>query len=97
MIDAYELLSNTEDQELFYDYLIANLKLYFDKFENELAAQVDEPTNQAYQDAVADEEGMEAEVAGEEEIELELWEENDKKFKKELDNQKQERYTSIEG
>ena len=72
VIDAYELLSNTEDQELFYDYLIANLKLYFDKFENELAAQVDEPTNQAYQDAVADEEGMEAEVAGEEEIELEL-------------------------
>ena len=34
VIDSYELLSNPEDQEVFYDYLIANLKLYFDKFEN---------------------------------------------------------------
>ena len=48
VIDSYELLSNEEDQELFYDYLIANLKLYFDKFETELADKVDEPTNQAY-------------------------------------------------
>jgi len=48
IIDSYELLSDPEDQELFYDYLIANLKLYFDKFEGELASSVDEPTNQAY-------------------------------------------------
>jgi hypothetical protein len=48
VIDSYELLSNAEDQELFYDYLIANLKLYFDKFEGELTDSVDEPTNQAY-------------------------------------------------
>ena len=48
IIDSYELLSDPEDQELFYDYLIANLKLYFEKFEEELASQVDEPTNQAY-------------------------------------------------
>ena len=48
VIDSYELLSNPEDQELFYDYLIANLKLYFDKFEGELASAVNEPTNQAY-------------------------------------------------
>jgi len=48
IIDAYELLSNEEDQELFYDYLIANLKLYFNKFEEELAPGVSEPTNQAY-------------------------------------------------
>tara|TARA_R110000824_G_scaffold399648_1_gene605375 strand:- start:59 stop:859 length:801 start_codon:yes stop_codon:yes gene_type:complete len=51
IIDAYELLSNPEDQELFYDYLIANLKLYFDKFEAELAGTVEEPTNQAYDTA----------------------------------------------
>ena len=51
IIDAYELLSNNEDQELFYDYLIANLKLYFDKFEDELEPEVEEPTNQAYDDA----------------------------------------------
>ena len=27
IIDSYELLSNPEDQEVFYDYLIANYKL----------------------------------------------------------------------
>ena len=48
IIDSYELLSNPEDQELFYDYLIANVKLYFDKFEEALAPDVEEPTNQAY-------------------------------------------------
>tara|TARA_R100001244_G_scaffold84646_1_gene65060 strand:- start:513 stop:1319 length:807 start_codon:yes stop_codon:yes gene_type:complete len=48
IIDSYELLSNPEDQELFYDYLIANVKLYFDKFEDALAPDVEEPTNQAY-------------------------------------------------
>ena len=79
IIDSYELLSNNEDQELFYDYLIANLKLYFDKFEDELSPEVEEPTNQAYQDAVADEGGeLEApteeagEEAAEEEIDLEF-------------------------
>ena len=48
IIDSYELLSNPEDQELFFDYLIANAKLYFDKFEGELAPEVEEPTNKAY-------------------------------------------------
>ena len=76
IIDSYDLLSNTEDQELFYDYLIANLKLYFDKFEKELEPEVDEPTNQAYQDAKAQEGEMEAGVeapeAGGEEEEIDL-------------------------
>lgn len=71
IIDSYELLSNNEDQELFYDYLIANLKLYFDKFEDELSPEVEEPTNQAYQDAVdvGEEDAM---AAGEEEMGLEF-------------------------
>ena len=51
ILDAYELLSNDEDQELFYDYLITNLKLYFDKFEDELATNLDEPTTPEYEDA----------------------------------------------
>ena len=55
IIDSYELLSNEEDQELFYDYLIANVKLYFDKFESELSGQVEEPTNQAYDSAKSEE------------------------------------------
>jgi hypothetical protein len=70
IIDSYELLSNPEDQELFYDYLIANLKLYFDKFESELAGQVEEPTNQAYD--TAKEETPAPEEGGEEELELDL-------------------------
>lgn len=68
VIDSYELLSNDEDQELFYDYLIANLKLYFDKFEEELASAVNEPTNQAYDTAKTEEPA----IAGEEDLELEL-------------------------
>ena len=76
IIDSYELLSNPEDQELFYDYLIANLKLYFDKFEGELAGQVDEPTNQAYDTAKEDadaESGEDApELGGGEDLEFEF-------------------------
>tara|TARA_Y100000310_G_C20659850_1_gene804104 strand:- start:58 stop:870 length:813 start_codon:yes stop_codon:yes gene_type:complete len=76
IIDSYELLSNAEDQELFYDYLIANLKLYFDKFEKELSTDVEEPTNQAY-DTAKSEQGAEATDTGdlggeEEELDLEL-------------------------
>jgi hypothetical protein len=74
IIDAYDLLSNAEDQELFYDYLIANLKLYFDKFEKELEANVSEPTNQAYdtaKEAEPEGEGGTPE-GGEEEIEFEV-------------------------
>ena len=73
IIDAYELLSNPEDQELFYDYLIANLKLYFDKFEGELATNVEEPTNQAYDDAAAEDAASGGEDLGlgdEEELDL---------------------------
>ena len=68
ILDSYELLSDPEDQELFYDYLIANLKLYFEKFEEELANQVEEPTNQAYDMAKQSQGGD----PDEEDIELEL-------------------------
>jgi len=63
IIDSYELLSNEEDQELFYDYLIANVKLYFDKFETALADTVSEPTNQAYDMARSEEEQPEADLS----------------------------------
>tara|TARA_R110002110_G_scaffold287886_13_gene502367 strand:- start:1750 stop:2547 length:798 start_codon:yes stop_codon:yes gene_type:complete len=68
IIDSYELLSNPEDQELYYDYLIANLKLYFDKFEGELDDSVEEPTNQAYDMAKSEQPGE----TGEEDIELDF-------------------------
>ena len=51
IIDSYELLANPEDQELFFDYLLANVKMYFDKFEKELDPSVSEPSNQAYDSA----------------------------------------------
>ena len=75
IIDAYELLSDPEDQELFYDYLIANLKLYFNKFEDELSGSVDEPSNQAYDDAVAagnDAAGGEGEPGADADLDIQL-------------------------
>jgi nicotinamide mononucleotide adenylyltransferase len=46
--EHYQLLSNKKDKDLFYDYLITNLKLYFDKFESEMGANVEEPTSDTY-------------------------------------------------
>jgi len=71
IVDSYRKLSNTKDKDLFYDYLIANLKLYFDKFEDELASIVDEPSSEVYDQEVqaSDElsaEDEEDELGGEE-------------------------------
>ena len=71
IIDAYDMLSNPEDQELFFDYLIANLKLYFDKFENEIQPNVEEPTNQAY-DSAKKEPATDAGDEGGETLDLEI-------------------------
>lgn len=51
IVPVYAKLGDPEDQELYYDYLIANIKLYFNQFEDELADAIEEPTNQAYADA----------------------------------------------
>ena len=67
ILDAYELLSDDEDRELFYDYLVTNLKLYFDKFEDELAGQLEEPTTPEYEEA-KDDLGAEEPVEGEEDL-----------------------------
>jgi len=37
IMDAYTILDDVKDKDLFYDYLITNLKLYFDKFEEEMS------------------------------------------------------------
>ena len=49
IVDSYSLLSNDNDRELFYDYLITNIKLYFDKFEDELLRTLPEPTTPEYE------------------------------------------------
>lgn len=50
-LDAFDSLANPQDQEVFIDYLITNLKLYFDRFEDELQNEIDEPSTQSYDDA----------------------------------------------
>ena len=51
ILDAYDSLANMDDKEIFVDYLITNLKLYFDKFETEMQSSVTEPTTDSYEDA----------------------------------------------
>ena len=51
IVDYYAELDNPEDQEMFYDYLIANLKLYFDKWDSEMSKGIEEPTNDAYENS----------------------------------------------
>ena len=45
ILDAFDMLANVNDKEVFIDYLLTNTKLYFDKFESELQKTVDEPTS----------------------------------------------------
>ena len=52
IVDAWNILYADEDKELFYDYLITNVKLYFDKFEDELQATLPEPTTPEYEEEV---------------------------------------------
>ena len=48
ILDAYDMLANVEDKKIFVDYLITNMKLYFDKFEQEIQKEVEEPSTQQY-------------------------------------------------
>ena len=57
IVDSYDVLSDEEDRQLFYDYLLTNLKLYFDKFEDELETTIpEEPTTTEYEAEVDAEE-----------------------------------------
>ena len=47
ILDAFDMLANLKDKEVFIDYLLTNTKLYFDKFEAELQNTVDEPESPA--------------------------------------------------
>ena len=49
IVDSYSLLDNEEDEEVFYDYLLTNLKLYMDKFEDDLKIKLNEPTTPEYE------------------------------------------------
>ena len=74
ILRAYDDLDNPDDLDLFEEYLIKNLALYFDKFESDLEATVEEPAAAADAEANLDaEEGPGEEIdleGGEEELEL---------------------------
>tara|TARA_B100000214_G_C23971550_1_gene630408 strand:- start:2692 stop:3504 length:813 start_codon:yes stop_codon:yes gene_type:complete len=80
IIDYFSVLGNEQDKEMFYDYLITNIKLYFDKFEEELSTKIQEPTNPEYEDAkdavsdeaLADEEPPPEEPGAEEEADIDI-------------------------
>jgi|7_EtaG_2_1085326.scaffolds.fasta_scaffold05028_3 hypothetical protein len=62
---VYADLGNEKDEETFYDYLITNVKLYFDKFEDDLQPSITpEPTTPEYER----EKDMQTEPADSEEI-----------------------------
>ena len=42
---AYSTLKNEEDRKTFEDYMIANLKIYFDQFEEEMNPSIEEPAS----------------------------------------------------
>lgn len=48
ILDAYDMLANMEDKKIFVDYLVTNMKLYFDKFEDEIQKEVSEPSTEQY-------------------------------------------------
>ena len=49
IVDAYDMLADEKDQEMFYDYLITNMLLYFDKFEDELQPSLPDTTTPEYE------------------------------------------------
>ena len=61
MLDSYQMLSDQEDQQLYYDYLLTNLMLYFDKFEDDLANQLPQITTPEYEKAKEEEPAEEPE------------------------------------
>jgi hypothetical protein len=47
--NGYKLLELPKDRKIFFDYLLTNLKLYFDRFEKDLQGTVAEPTTSTYE------------------------------------------------
>ena len=67
IVDAYDMLADEEDKDVFYDYLLTNMMLYFDKFEDELQADLPEVTTDEYE---AEQENDEDTEASSEEFDL---------------------------
>ena len=65
--EAYANLGNEADRKQYYDYLITNLKLYFDQWESQLEGTPEEPTTPEYEQ----EKDAETDIGGEEEMGME--------------------------
>ena len=77
IVDAYDLLADDEDRNMFYEYLLTNLLLYFDKFEDELANELPDVSTKEYEEekhntASAGSEFAPDAPAGEADLSLEL-------------------------
>jgi hypothetical protein len=68
ILTAYDNLDNEQDMQMFEEYLLKNLSLYFDKYESEL--QVNPETPAAAADAVPDEPSAAAEEGGDPETDI---------------------------
>jgi hypothetical protein len=72
IVDAYDMLADDEDKELFYDYLITNMLLYFDKFEDELSNSLPDTTTPEYEEEKQEDSEEDMELGDESEEELEI-------------------------
>jgi hypothetical protein len=67
ILDHYELLADDEDREIFYNYLITNIKLWMDKWDDEMSTDLEEPSTPEYEEAADEAEAEEASAAPEDE------------------------------
>ena len=73
IVDAYDMLADEEDQDMFYEYLLTNILLYFDKFEDELMPALPDSTTAEYEEEKdAEEQEIEEPSEPEEEEDLGL-------------------------
>jgi hypothetical protein len=54
IVDAYDMLADDEDKDVFYDYLLTNMLLYFDKFEDELQNDLSPVSTPEYEEEKED-------------------------------------------
>ena len=74
ILDHYELLADDEDREIFYDYLITNIKLWMDKWDDEMSTDLEEPSTPEYEEAAAEESPPDADLEPDEPAEEEAFE-----------------------
>lgn len=72
IVDSYLMLADEEDKDVFYEYLVTNMLLYFDKFEDEIAETLPDQTSPEYEKEKSGEEDAPAEAESEAEEELEI-------------------------